>query len=224
MKKLYLIKNPELFQGEIYLKSNKNYFEDWYFQNTSNNNSIAFIPGISIHNGQKKAFIQIITKFNSYFIDYTIEEFKFSDKPFYIKIGNNYFSKDGINIYINANDLVIFGKLKYSNQENIKTSLLSPNIMGPFSYIPFTECNHAIINVKNNINGSININNKKIIFNNGYGYIEKDWGYSFPKSYIWTEGIDFKNSNASFMLSSAEIPFKISKFNGIICVLKINND
>ena len=36
MKKIYLIKNPDLFQGEKFLKTNKNYFERWYFKNTNN--------------------------------------------------------------------------------------------------------------------------------------------------------------------------------------------
>ena len=35
MKKLFFIKNPELFQGEKHLKTNKNYFEDWYFKHTN---------------------------------------------------------------------------------------------------------------------------------------------------------------------------------------------
>lgn len=48
--------------------------------------------------------------------------------------------------------------------------------------------------------GSITINNKNIAFDNGVGYIEKDWGSSFPKSYIWCQGNNFENSNTSFML------------------------
>ena len=85
------------------------------------------------------------------------------------------------------------------------------------------ECNHAIISMKNNINGLIVINNKKINFNNNIGYIEKDWGCSFPKSYIWCQGNHFKKTNASFMLSIADIPFKIFNFMGIICSLIIDD-
>jgi len=95
--------------------------------------------------------------------------------------------------------------------------------MGPFSYIPFMECNHAVISMKNNINGTLTINNNNFIFNNDTGYIEKDWGCSFPKNYIWIEGNNFKNKDASFMLSIANIPFKIFSFKGFICSLIINN-
>lgn len=94
--------------------------------------------------------------------------------------------------------------------------------MGPFSYIPFMECNHAIISMQNTINGFININNETINFNNDKGYIEKDWGCSFPKSYIWCQGNNFKKTNASFMISIADIPLKLFTFKGFICVLLID--
>jgi len=225
MKKIFLIKNPEVFQGEKNLKRKKNYFEGWYFKNTNKNYGISFIPGININNNNKNDFIQIITTDSSYFIDYDINDFEFSYEPFYIKIGNNYFSKDGIIIDINdkKHSLIIKGNIKYSNNKNININLFNPNIMGPFSYIPFMECNHAILSMKSIANGFININNKEIIFNNDTSYIEKDWGISFPKSYIWCQGNDFKNKNISFMLSIADIPFKIFNFRGFICSLIIND-
>jgi len=71
------------------------------------------------------------------------------------------------------------------------------------------ECNHIILSMKNKANGFININNQKIKFKNNIGYIEKEWGSSFPKTYIWCQGNNFKKSNTSFMLSIANIPFKI---------------
>lgn len=226
MKKLFLIKNPELFQGEKYIKTSKNYFEGWYFKNANNKNAISFIPGININGHEKKAFVQIITMDSSYFVNYNIEDFEFSFAPFCIKIGNNLFSKDSIHIDIkeDTQNLIVYGELRYSNGKNIDTNFLNPNIMGPFSYVPFMECNHAILNMKTRVDGLININNNKIMFNNNVGYIEKDWGCSFPKSYIWCQGNDFQNSNASFMISIADIPFKVFHFKGIICDLIIDND
>ncbi|MCI8636548.1 MAG: hypothetical protein HFJ36_01590 [Clostridia bacterium] len=225
MNKLFLMKKPELFQGEKNLNTAKTYFEGWYFKNTNNKNGISFIPGINIEPNNKKAFIQIITNNESYFVDYNIKDFKYSFEPFCIKIGNNKFSEKGIYIDIKdiAQNLEVYGKIEYSNSKNINTNILNPNIMGPFSYIPFMECNHAILSMQNNINGQININNNKINFDNNVGYIEKDWGCSFPKSYIWCQGNSFKKTNASFMLSIADIPFKLFDFTGIICVLMIDN-
>ena len=155
MNKLFLIQNPEVFQGEKYIKTSKN--------------GIAFIPGISINQKEKNVFIQGITNDFSYFVDYNINDFKFNLKPFYVKIGNNFFSKEKLHIDINDNsqNLIVCGDIKYSDSKKISTNILNPNIMGPFAYVPFMECNHAILNMKNKANGQININNNKIMFDNG---------------------------------------------------------
>lgn len=225
MSNLFLIKNPEIFQGEKFIDTNKNYFEGWYFKHTNNEKGVSFIPGININENERKSFIQVITNQESYYVNYDIEEFKFADKPFCIKIGKNLFSK--MNLHIDIDDkkqnLKINGDIKYSNSKNISTNSLNPNIMGPFSYIPFMECNHAILCMKNKVCGKININGNEMDFDDGIGYIEKDWGCSFPKNYIWCQANNFKNSNVSFMLSIADIPFKVFNFRGVICDLIIDD-
>ena len=223
MKKTFLIKNPDVFQGEKNLSKNKEYFEGWYFKNTNNEKGVSFIPGINIQEDGKKAFVQIITNDESYFINYDIEDFEYMQNPFKIRIGENTFSKDGIHINIKTENIDIKGDIKYSDLKNIDTNFMTPNIMGPFSYIPFMECNHAILSMKNNANGSININDDEIKFENDMAYIEKDWGCSFPKTYIWCQGNNFQKTNASFMLSIADVPFKMFKFRGVICALIIED-
>ena len=213
---------PELFQGEKYLSRSKNYFEGWYFKNTNGIDSISFIPGISINSIEKRAFIQVITNEKSYFIDYNINDFRFCYDPFYIEIGNNFFSLDKIYLDIDCDDLVLKGDILYSDSINIKKNIFNPNIMGPFSYIPFMECNHAILSMDSSINGRIVINGNEIDFINGNGYIEKDYGVSFPKSYVWLQGNSFKDSRISFMFSMADIPFMKFSFTGLICVLLVN--
>jgi len=226
MKKIFLMKNPELFQGEKNINTNKNYFEGWYFKNTNNENGISFIPGININGQERKAFIQVITTDSSYFVNYNIDDFKFCFEPFFVEIGNNFFSKNSIHIDIkdDTQNLIISGDIGYSDSKNIQTNFLNPNIMGPFSFIPFMECNHAILNMKSRADGLIDINQNRINFDNGIGYMEKDWGCSFPKSYIWCQGNQFQNSNVSFMLSIADIPFKVFNFKGIICDLIIDDN
>lgn len=225
MRKLYLIKNPEVFQGGKYLNSNINYFEGYYFKNVVNDFVISFIPGISINNGKKGAFIQVVTKKESWYVNYNIDDFEYNNDPFWIRIGNNYFSENRIHIDIEDRDLELklFGDLKYSKGININKKIIFPNIMGIFSYIPFMECNHAILKMENKVSGFISLNDKKIEFLDGVGYIEKDYGKSFPKRYIWGEGNCFKNKNCSFMFSIADISFKIFNFKGLICSLIVND-
>ena len=43
------------------------------------------------------------------------------------------------------------------------------------------ECYHGIVSMDHTVNGLIEINNEKIDFSEGRGYIEKDWGRSFPQ-------------------------------------------
>ena len=79
--------------------------------------------------------------------------------------------------------------------------------MGPFAYFPFMECFHGVLSMKHRVSGSIVVNSKELIFNNGIGYIEKDWGRSFPKRYLWLQCNDFSTEETSIMVSIADIPF-----------------
>ena len=65
--------------------------------------------------------------------------------------------------------------------------------------------------------GELIINNNLYDFSNGTGYIEKDWGISFPSSYIWAQANDFSNKHCSLFISIANIPYSIFLFKGFIC-------
>ena len=222
-KSFYLLENPHVFQGENKLTKTISYFEGWYFKHTSKNLNVSFIPGINIENGKKSAFIQIITNSSSYYISYPFDSFNFTYEPFSISIGNNLFSLDKIIIDIDDINIKIQGKLYYSNPITIQKNTFSPNIMGPFSFIPFMECNHAILSMKHDITGFLTINDKNYNFNNSIGYIEKDWGSSFPTSYLWSQANDFENKNASLFLSVATIPLSLFSFTGFICSFILDN-
>ena len=149
----------------------------------------------------------------------------FSNNPFFIKIANNYFSLNKIDININDSfhKLKIKGNLHFSSHTSISNNVFAPNIMGPFSYFSSMECNHAILSMKSNIDGSLHFNDNLINFNNGVAYIEKDWGTSFPKSYIWCQSNEFLAFPANFMLSVAHIPFGAINFTGIISDISFEN-
>ena len=224
MNKLYLIQNQEEFQGEKYLLKSKEYFEGWYFKFIGEDGAIAIIPGIHLNTNQKKAFIQIITENESYYIPYDMKDFKIQYHPFQLQIGANYFSAEKITLYMNHEEYQLFleGELTFSNSYSIQKNWYQPNIMGPFSYLSFLECNHAIVSMKNVTNGSFWLNDKIFNFNGGLGYIEKDWGVSFPKKYIWCQGNHFQTENASFMLAIATVPLFFFKMKGLICVFLYN--
>lgn len=222
LKSWDLIKHPCVFQGEDKLKSNKNYFEGWYFKNVTDTDTICFIPGIHIENGNSFCFIQVVINQESYYFSFPIEEFIFCQKPFLIQIGQNIFSETGIEIHLKDKNFLLEGSLFYQNNILLNKTSFSPNIMGPFTFLPFMECNHAILQMKNCITGNFLLNGKSYSFLNGTGYIEKDWGSSFPKDYLWAQGNCFQNSSydTSFFLSIAHIPFSLFSFQGFICVFR----
>lgn len=218
------MKNNAFFMGNL---NKKNYFEGWYFKQVlKNGEAFAIIPGIAIKNHKKEAFIQIIETFTnkSYYLTYDIKEISLSKTDYYIKIKDNYFSKDKIILNIDTKDLKLFGELKFSNLTPLSKTVYRPTIMGPFSYIKNMQCNHAIISMHHTVNGTISLNNKKIKLKNATGYIEKDYGTSFPKKYLWLHSNTSKTTKKiSLTLSVANIPLGILSFQGFFCTLLINN-
>lgn len=220
--------NPLIFQGK---KKNEKYFEGWYFKQVSSDlkNIISIIPGIS-KGVDSHAFIQIIISNNvdgnatltTQYHKFLLDDFKYSDEPFCLIIGNNSFSNDGIELNIINSEYSIKGRINFSEFTKINRNIFSPNAMGCFSYLPFMECYHDIISMNHNLDGIMTVNNNVYDFKGGKGYIEKDWGTSFPKEYIWLQSNHFDETDASIMFSLAHIPFLGASFQGFICNLIIN--
>lgn len=218
--------NPILFQGHL---KKKNYFEGWHYKMVSPDGmySLALIPGISLNKDNSHAFIQVFmtknnTDLETKYLIFPLEDFKVQESPFKLNINNHTFKEKSIDISIQDKDIQVSGKLIFENTTSIKTSLISPSIMGYFSYIKFMECYHGVVSMNHTINGKLLINNKEVDFTGGKGYIEKDWGRSFPKEYVWMQSNHFKNPKTSFMFSEATIPFMGFQFHGLIVNLIVN--
>jgi len=213
---------PEIFQGN-YRK--KKYFEGWYFKHVSENRKhvFSFIPGISLTPNDKHAFIQFIDGINGQteYIRFPLEAFNFSDEKLELWIGDNWFSADGISLDIKTKIFRAYGEIEYSGMIKYPKTLLSPGIMGWYSYIPFMECKHGIVSVLHQLKGSLRLNHYETHFSGGKGYIEKDWGTSFPESWIWLHSNTFNEPDCSFTFSVAKIPWMGSFFIGHICFLYI---
>lgn len=224
MKKTSRIKYPQLFQGQ---NKHKHYFEGWYFKHVDSeqNNVFAIIPGINYEDDAWCAFIQVIIgpTQKSYYIDYDYGSFAWSDSPFGIQIGNSTFSLDGINIDINTEDLSLRGKIQYGQLTSIDSTPFCPNIMGFFAYIRSMQCNHGVISLHHSIRGQIACDGVAISYDGGNGYIEKDWGTSFPREYCWVQCSSFDSSPVSLFLSIANIPFYAASFRGHICILMVGD-
>lgn len=219
LNKLKALFNPEQYHG---WGRDKRYFEGWYFKilNKTENKAFAIIPGIAMdHDKNKHAFIQVLDgkKCTAAYHRFEAESFKIKSGKFDLKIENNHFSIDQIQL-----DLPDFkAKLKFSNLTPWPNQWYSPGIMGPFAFVPFMECYHGILSMDHNIAGEVITSGETTNFNNGKGYIEKDWGHSFPSAYIWMQSNHFSESEISLKLSVAKIPWLGSSFVGFIAGLWI---
>lgn len=185
------------------------YFEGFYLKHQNEKMSIAFIPSIHITNGEGYALIQVIANDFTSVFRFDLYDALIVDTT--IMIGKNVFSKEGIYVDLKNDDTHIIGRLFYDNIIS-----LNKDIMGFFKYLPKMECSHGVISIHHKTRGSLIINEQEINFNNGCGYIEKDFGISFPKRYLWTHCI-FKN--ISIMISVANIPYLGMHFDGCISII-----
>ncbi len=190
----------------------KNYFCGWYFKCQSDTQTLAIIPAIHKTKDEKSCSIQVITNTASQNILFPYSAFQKSG--FNISIADNHFSEKGINLNLHTPEISAVGSIHFGDFTPIKY-----DIMGPFRYVPFMECQHSVISMKHSVNGELIINGVPYIFKNAVGYIEGDRGRSFPKEYAWTQ---CSFSEGSLMLSVADIPLWGYHFTGIIGIIIYN--
>jgi len=220
LRRLY---NPEIFQGNL---KRKHYFEGWYFKQVTRDQSctFSFIPGVSLVDNNPHAFIQIMNGFtrSTDYIKYPLEEFTWDKRKLFLKVGSSTFTDRGIILDIENDSIKLAGQIDFSNVIRYPKSILAPGIMGWYSFIPFMECNHGIVSVNHDLKGGISINGNKIDFTEGKGYIEKDWGTSFPEAWIWIQSNNFREHDTSFSFSIAKIPWMGKFFIGFIAFLYLH--
>ncbi len=214
MKKIQSLFHPDEFQG---WGKTKKYFEGWYYKvvNADETKAFAFIPGVAMaENGEKQAFVQVLDgkKQTAEYHKFDFLDFKAKSGKFEIEIADNFFA----NNIIQLNLPTAVGKLNFSSNIPWPSSWYSPGIMGPFSFVPMMECYHGILSMDNVIDGHLTIHGETIDFANGRGYMEKDWGHSFPSAYFWLQTNHFSTAGISLKTSVAKIPWLGTSFVGFI--------
>ena len=86
------------------------------------------------------------------------------------QIADNHFSEEGIFISLESELLKLQGQVNFGTLRGIKTSLIHPNIMEYYAYIPRMECYHGIVSMTHLLEGSLELGSETISFTNGKGY------------------------------------------------------
>jgi tocopherol cyclase len=200
----------------------KGYFEGWYYKiaDKDGNHTGALIPGLSFDaQGQHPhAFIQFLDDSGilSNYFRYDIQAFSTSDQSAGIRIGGSYFSPGGIEVNIHEPPNTIKGNLSFKGISPWPVSLFSPGAMGWYAFVPAMECYHGVLSFDHLIEGGLELNGKYVDYSGGRGYIEKDWGRSFPSYHIWIQTNHFEKPGSSLMVSIANVPWLGKSFDGFI--------
>ncbi len=228
LKRLGLIWKPERFQGWA---KRRRYFEGWYFKciASGEDHALAFIPGMALdEHGEGHAFVQVLDGIGltSTYHRFPIEAFQPTADRFAVAVGDNRFSAEGLEL-----DLPDWkGRLDIVGRVPWPVKPLSPGIMGWYAFVPFMECYHGIVSMDSRLRGSLEFQGGQtarpgllagtsVDFDGGRAYLEKDWGRSFPSSWIWMQSNHFDREACSLKLSVARIPWMGSSFVGFIAGL-----
>ena len=217
IKKLQAVFHPERYHG---WGRRQKYFEGWYYKVVSANeqHAFAFIPGIAMDDkGKQHAFIQVLDgkAQSAEYMAFPTTAFKAATNQFRIQVAVNGFTLDSLELALDN----YAGTLHFSQTVPWPNRWYSPGIMGPYTFVPFMECYHGIVSMDHVLTGTLRIGERAIDFNGGRGYIEKDWGHSFPSAYFWMQSNHFSKPGISFKASVAKIPWLRSSFVGFIAGL-----
>jgi hypothetical protein len=211
--------HPEAYHG---FGKKGPFFEGWYFKliDPSEVQRWCIIPGVYISKNQtdSHAFIQVMNGVTGQSIYQPFDFNQFETKPgrFEVHIADNLFTANLIRLNITNTELRVSGELHFDGTTPWPVSLISPGIMGWYGWVPGMECYHGVVSLNHKIQGQLEINQERINFSEGLGYIEKDWGKSFPKAWVWMQTNHFEQVNTSLTASAAIIPWGKRTFDGFI--------
>lgn len=214
---------PECFHYHHRLESGGGEFEGWYLKlvDAEGRQPYALIPGVFL-GADAHSFIQVLDgrRGTASYHRFPLDAFQSARDRFDIAIAGNRFSTDGVALDI-ADDASsakqrVRGDVRFGTWRPWPVTPLSPGIMGPYSFVPFMECNHGILSLDHSLSGGLEVDATATDFDGGRGYVEKDWGRSFPAGYVWVHSNHFETTGTSVTAAVALIPWLTGTFRGFI--------
>jgi hypothetical protein len=216
---IHNVLHPDGYHGT---KQKPPFFEGWYYKLvTADRQAVAIIPGIYKANAPENsgAFIQILdqSQATNHYVDFPLAAFAAKPQQLDITIAANRFTETSLSLDIRRKNLHISGELTFKKLFKWPVTFFSPGIMGWYAWTPLMQCYHGVVSMDHTITGALVINQTQYNFDGGRGYIEKDWGRSFPASWVWLQSNHFGEDGISLTLSVAIIPWISGAFPGFIC-------
>jgi hypothetical protein len=178
------------------------YFEGWFQKvySKEHNASFILIYGYATQNSDDHfGFLQVLIPNQEPEIAYFPKNEVSCDIEQHIfRMGKNLMTTELIRIDINGLRIDL-------NFKNSQLSRTFKNSMGYAYFIPNLPCYHSVLTTAQNVSGEIQHNGVYYTLNNAMGYLEKNWGTTFPESYFWIHAVDPNNPARSLLFSKAKI-------------------
>ena len=205
------------------------FFEGWYVKLVSADRTarLAVIPGIYLGadgsaDRHDEAFVQVLDGVTgrSWYEHYDAADFHAATDRFDVTIGPNRFTGRGLTLDLPESGLR--GQVHFSTPlDPWPVTVRSPGIMGWYAWVPVMETYHGVLSFDHGLSGSLRLDGRELAFDGGLGYIEKDWGRTFPSGYVWMQSNHFTRSGVSLTASIAVIPWRRTQFRGFIVGLRM---
>ena len=219
---VHSVLNPDLYHGTHMAGP---FFEGWYFKliDASQHKRWCIIPGVYIGKdpADTHAFLQVMDGVSgqSSYQPFNFRDFSARQDRFEVTLGGSRFTNQGIRLELAQPDLSLRGAVDFGPVSPWPVTLLSPGVMGWYAWVPGMECYHGVISLDHSLQGALEINGEKVDFSGGRGYIEKDWGKSFPRAWVWMQTNHFSRPGSSLTFSAAIIPWGKKSFDGFFAGL-----
>lgn len=206
---------PEGYHGD---GARAPFFEGWYIKLVSadGRRSLAFIPGVfrGLEPGSEHAFVQIVDSESPRvrYERFSVDAFVGEPDRFAVSVAEHRFGDDGLEVAFDG----CAGSVRFGALNPWPVTQSSPGAMGWYAWVPFMQCFHGVPSLDHGLEGRLEIGGVPVDFTGGRGYIEKDWGVSFPRRWVWMQSNHFAEQNLSVTASIADVPWLGGAFPGVL--------
>lgn len=209
------ILHPEAFHGE---GAPAPFFEGWYLKlvTADQRRSLALIPGLfrGREPGSAHAFVQVVIPGAEAvrFERVPVEAFSAADDEFDVRVGASRFGARGVRVDLPG----CRGEVGFGELAPWPVTPTAPGVMGWYAWVPVMQCYHGVVSLDHTLSGQLELDGEVLDFDGGRGYIEKDWGRSFPKRWVWMQSNHFDEPGICASLSVADVPWLGGAFPGFL--------
>jgi len=211
--------HPEAYHGR---GRGAPFFEAWYLRlcTSDGRRSWSVIPGLfrGRDPGCSHAFVYVIDdeSYETTRHRFPTSAFEASETGFDVRVGPNRFGAAGLELAIDDEQRRLRGRVEFGALAPWPVRAWSPGVMGPFSWVPTMECYHGIVSLDHTLRGRLDTGTGSACFDGGRGYIEKDWGRSFPSTWVWIQANTFERPGVCLSASIARVPWRGRSFPGFL--------